>query len=78
MLAALDQRPTRRPPHGQQLCLLIRAGVLTSAFERLGQERVGERLARDPLGVERVGLAAVVRSGAIRAHIPHVMAAAES
>ena len=38
----------------KQLCLLIGAGVLTGAFERLGQQRVSERLARDPLGVQRV------------------------
>jgi hypothetical protein len=35
MLAALDQRPARRPPHRQQLSLLVGAGVLAGAL-RLG------------------------------------------
>jgi len=41
---------------------------------------VREHLARDPLGVERVGLAALARAirprRAVRAHIAHVMATA--
>ena len=60
--------------------LLVRALLLAGALERLGQQRVRERLARDPLCVERVGLAALTGAirprRAIRAHIAHVMAAA--
>ena len=61
--------------------LLVGALVLSGALERLGQQRVREHLARDPLGVQRVGLAALARAirprRAVRAHIAHVMAAAD-
>jgi hypothetical protein len=60
--------------------LLVRALLLAGALERLGQQRVREHLARDPLAVEHVRLAALPRAirprRAVRAHIAHVMAAA--
>ena len=60
--------------------LLVRAAVSARALERLGQQRVRQCLAGDPLAVERVGLAALAGAirtrRAIRAHISHVMAAA--
>jgi hypothetical protein len=81
MLAAFEQRTPRAEPDRQQLALLVGASILTGALERSGQQRVRQCLARDPLGVERVRLAALARpvlaSGAIRAHIAHVIAAAD-
>jgi hypothetical protein len=66
-------------PQHQQLTLLIRAAVAAGALERARQERVRERLARDPLTVQRVGLAALARAvaaiGAVRAHVAHVVPA---
>jgi hypothetical protein len=57
--------------------LLVRAAVSARALERLGQQRVRQRLAGDPLGVQRVGLAALAppisARRAVRAHIAHVM-----
>jgi len=41
-------------PQGQQLVLLVRALLLPGALERLGQQRVREYLAGDPLGIQRV------------------------
>ena len=54
MLAALYQRAACLPPDRQQLGLLIGAGVLAGALERLGQQRVRQRLARDPLRIKHV------------------------
>ena len=66
-------------PQRQQLVALVRAAVFPGALERPRQQRVRERLPRDPLRVQRVGLAALagsVRPGrAIRAHVPHVIPA---
>ena len=60
---------------------LVGAAVLPGALERPWQQRVRERLARDPLGVERVGLPALARPvrprRAVRAHVAHVIAAAD-
>jgi hypothetical protein len=36
-------------PQREQLMVLVRAAVLASALERLGQERVHERFPGDPL-----------------------------
>ena len=62
VLAAGQDRPAPVVPQRQQLVLLIRAAVATRTLERLGQQRVREHLARDPLGVQRVGLAALARA----------------
>ncbi len=62
MLAAFQKRAARPPPDRQQLALFVRSGVPAGALERLGQQRVRQRLARDPLGVKRVGLAALARA----------------
>jgi hypothetical protein len=79
VLTALQKRAACPPPNGQQLALLVRAGVLAGALERFGQQRVRERLARDPLRVKHVRLAtlarAVLAAGAIRAHVAHVITA---
>jgi hypothetical protein len=65
-------------PDRQQLVLLVGPLVLAGALERLGQQRVREHLARDPLRVQRVGLPALTRTivarRAVRAHIAHVIA----
>src|SRR5450755_2969603 len=78
MLTALEKRAARPPPNGQQLGLLVRAGVLAGTLERLGQQRVRQRLARDPLRIKHVRLAtlarAVLTAGAIRTHVAHVIA----
>jgi len=54
VLTALDQRTARLPPHRQQLGLLVGARVIASALERSRQQRVRERLSRDPFRVEHV------------------------
>ena len=68
-------------PQRQQLVALVRAAVLPGALERPRQQRVRERLPRDPLRVQRVGLAALAGTvrprRAIRAHIPNVIPAAD-
>jgi hypothetical protein len=48
VLAALDKRAACRPPHRQKLGQLVGAGVVARSLERPGQQRVSERLARDP------------------------------
>jgi hypothetical protein len=79
VLATLHQRAARLPPDRQQLGLLIRTGVVPRPLECPRQKRVGKRLARNPLRVKLIGLAALARpvlaAGAVRAHIAHVMAA---
>ena len=66
-------------PQRQQLAALVRAAVVPRALERPRQQRVRERLPRDPLGVQRIGLAALAGTvrpwRAIRAHVPHVIPA---
>jgi hypothetical protein len=75
---------------GPSICLVSRsrssdippfpasATILPGALERLGQQRVREHLARDPLRVQRVGLPALARAivarGAVRAHVADVIA----
>ena len=54
VLAAGQDRPAPVVPQRQQLVLLIGAAVATRALERFGQQRVRQRLSRDPLGVQRV------------------------
>jgi hypothetical protein len=49
VLAAGQDRPAPVIPQRQQLMLLVRALLLASALERLGQQRMRQRLARDPL-----------------------------
>ncbi len=57
---------------------LIWAVVGLGALERPGQQRVRERLPRDPLRIQPVGLSPLLRpigpGGAVRAHIAHVVA----
>jgi hypothetical protein len=80
MLAAGQDRTAAVVPQREQLVLLVRAAVGSRALERLGQQRMRERLAGDPLGVQHVGLAALARAviprRTVRAHITHVVAAA--
>jgi hypothetical protein len=81
MLAARQDRAALAVPQRQQLVQFIGPAVLPGALERPGQQRVRERLPRDPLGVERVGLPALARPVrprcAVRAHIPHIMATSD-
>ena len=81
VLAAGEDRPALVVPQRQQLAQLVRAAVLPGALERPGQQRVRERLSRDPLGVQRVGLAALACAigprRAVRAHVAHVIATAD-
>jgi hypothetical protein len=81
MLAAGEDRAAPVMPQRQQLMQLIRPLVGPGAFERLGQQRVRQRLPRDPLGIQHVGLAALTRPvrprRAVRAHITHVIAPAD-
>jgi len=79
--AALEDRAARLVPQHQQLGLLVGARrVAGGALECPGQQRVRERLACDPLGVERVGLAAltppVCAWRSVRAHVAHVVTGA--
>ena len=62
MLAALQKRAARLPLDREQLGVLVEPGVLSGALERPWQQRVRERLAREPLGIERVRLAALARA----------------
>jgi hypothetical protein len=67
-------------PQSEQLVVLVGALVGAGALERLGQQRVRERLPRDPLGIQHIGLptlaSAVRPRRAVRAHITHVIATA--
>ena len=81
MLAACEDRAPAVVPQAEQLVALVGPLVLSCAFERAWQQRVREHLARDPLRVKRVGLAALTRAisprRAVRAHIAHVIAAVD-
>ena len=81
MLAAGQDRATPVVPQRQQLVQLVGALVGSGALERLGQQRVRQRLPRDPLGIQRVGLAALTRAvlpwRAVGAHVAHVMPPAD-
>ena len=61
MLAAGEDRAASVMPQRQQLMQLIRPLVGSGALERRVQQRVRERLTRDPLKIQRVGLAALTR-----------------
>jgi hypothetical protein len=54
VLAAGQDRAAPVMPQRKQLVVLVGALVGAGALERLGQQRVRERLPRDPLGVQHV------------------------
>jgi hypothetical protein len=80
VLAALEQRLALVVPQAQQLALLIGNRLRPGGLERARQQRMRQRLTRDPLAVQRVGLpaltATILTRGAVGAHIAYVMAGA--
>jgi len=81
VLSAGEDRAALVVAQGEQLVVLVGSAVFSGALECLGQQRVRQCLARDPLGVELVRFPALTRPvrprRAIGADITHVIAAGD-
>jgi hypothetical protein len=83
VLAAGQHGAALRVPERHQLAGLLRPAVGTGFVALEGQRQigVGQQLTRDALAIELIRLTALARAvalaGAVRAHVAHVMAAAD-